>query len=96
VHRLGTSLCALSVFGMGINVCQMDISPSGNTVESLLSRYETHLRLQKIRDEGFKVVSVWWFEFRKHSGGNPDLKNELCSHPYVEHSPINIRDAFTG
>jgi len=27
---------------------------------------------------------------------NPGLENELCSHPYVKNSPINIRDAFTG
>ena len=25
---------------------------------------------------------------------NPDLENELSSHPYVKYSPINIRDAL--
>jgi len=27
---------------------------------------------------------------------NPGLENELCSHPYVKNSPINIRDALYG
>ena len=26
----------------------------------------------------------------------PRLENELCSHPYVKNSPINIRDALYG
>jgi hypothetical protein len=53
-------------------------------------------RLQKIRDAGYTVVSIWGCEFRTLLLQNPGLENELSSHPYVKYSPINIRDAFHG
>ena len=42
------------------------------------------------------VVSIWGCEFIKLLCDNSGLQNELCSHPYVRHSPINIRDALYG
>jgi len=70
---------------------------TGNTDETLLSRYEeTQARLQKIRDAGYTVVSICGYGFKKLLCDNPGLQNELCSHAYVKHSPINIRDSLTG
>jgi G:T-mismatch repair DNA endonuclease (very short patch repair protein) len=67
----------------------------GNTEETLLSRYEeTMARLQKIRDAGYNVVSMWGCEFRKLLRENPGIANKLSSHPYLKNSPINIRDAL--
>ena len=53
-------------------------------------------RLQKIKDAGYDVVSIWCCEFRKLLRDNPELENELCSHPYVKSSPIHIRDSLYG
>ena len=52
-------------------------------------------RVQKIKDAGYNV-SIWCCEFRKLLCDNPGLENELCSHPYVKSSPINIRDVLYG
>jgi G:T-mismatch repair DNA endonuclease (very short patch repair protein) len=69
--------------------------PIGNTDETLQNRYEkTMARLQKIKDAGYTVVSIWGCEFRKLLPNTPGLENELFSHPYVKNSPINIRDAL--
>ena len=69
----------------------------GKTEETLQNRYgETKARLQKFENAGDKVVSIWGCEFRKVLRENPGLKNEICSHPYVKTSPINIRDALYG
>jgi G:T-mismatch repair DNA endonuclease (very short patch repair protein) len=96
VQRLEKSLSTWGVFGTGLNVCPIDISPSA-TLKKLLSRYEeTKARLQKIRDAGYTVVLIWGCEFKKLLCDKPGLQNELCSHPYVKHSPINIRDALYG
>jgi G:T-mismatch repair DNA endonuclease (very short patch repair protein) len=58
----------------------------GITEESLLSRCEEiQAWLQKIRDAGYNVVSIWEFEFRKILCDNTVLKNEICSHTYVKH-----------
>jgi len=71
--------------------------PFGNTEETLLNRHEeTQARLQRIRDAGYNVILIRGCEFRKLLCDNPDLKNELCSHPYVNYSPVNIRDALYG
>ena len=71
--------------------------PIGNTDETLLSRYEeTQAKLQNIRDAGYTVVSIWVCEFKKLLCDNPGLQNELCLHPYVKHSPLNIRVALYG
>jgi len=71
--------------------------PIGNTEETLDNRYEeTMARLQKIKDAGYTVVSIWGFEFRKLLRNTPGLEDELCSHPYVKNAPINIRDALYG
>jgi len=35
-------------------------------------------------------------DFKNLLCDNPVLEDELCSHPYVKHSPINIRDALYG
>jgi hypothetical protein len=71
--------------------------PIGNTDETLLSRYEeTQARLQKIREAGYTVASIWGAVFIKLMCDNPGLRNELCSHPHVKHSPLNIRDDLYG
>jgi hypothetical protein len=71
--------------------------PIGNIGETLLSRSEeTVARLEKIRDAGYKVVSILGYEFKKLWCNYPGLENELSSHPYVKNSPINIRDALYG
>ena len=60
------------------------------TVKKLLSRYEeTQSRLQKIKDADYTDVSIWGAGL-KNLCDNPGLQNELFSHPYVKHSPINI------
>ena len=72
-------------------------NPIGITNETLLCRYEeTQARLQKMRDAGYTVLSTWECEFQKHLCDNPCLQNELWSHHFVKHSPINIRDALYG
>ena len=53
-------------------------------------------RLQKMKDAGHTVVSIWGCEFRKLLHNTPGLENELCSHSYVKNTPINIRDALYG
>jgi G:T-mismatch repair DNA endonuclease (very short patch repair protein) len=69
--------------------------PIGNTNETMLSRHEeTTARLQKIKDAGYKVISIWGCEFKKLLRENPGLQNEICSHPIVGNSTINIRDAL--
>jgi hypothetical protein len=69
--------------------------PIGNTNETLLIRYdEIQATLQKLRYAVYTVVSIWGCEFKKLLCGNPGFKKELCSHPYVKYSPINIRDAL--
>ena len=71
--------------------------PIGNTEETLENRYEeTMARLQKIKDAGYTVVSIWGCEFRKLLRNSLGLENELCSHPYVKNAPINNRDALYG
>ena len=71
--------------------------PIGNTDETLQKKYEeTQARLQQIKDAGYNVVSIWGSGFRKALRENPGLENELCSHPYVNSSPINIRVALYG
>jgi len=71
--------------------------PIGKTEEILEKRYEeTKARLQKIENAGYKVLSIWGCEFRKLLSENPGLENELYSHPSVNNSPINIRDALYG
>ena len=88
------SLSTLRVFGMGVDVCPIDINPSA-TLEKLLFRYEeTQGSLQKIRGAGYKSIWMWGCEFRKLLRDNPDLKNELSLQFYVKNSPINIRDAL--
>jgi len=69
---------------MIVNVYPIDISPL-----SLLSQYEeTQARLRKIRDDGYKVISISGCEFRKLLRDNPDLKKKLSACPYVKNSPI--------
>jgi hypothetical protein len=53
-------------------------------------------RLQKIRDAGYKVISIWGCEFKKLLRDNPGLESELSSHSYVKNSPIHIRNALYG
>ena len=68
--------------------------PIGNTDETLQNTYEqTQARLQKIKDAGYKVVSIWVCEFRKLLRLYPGFVNE---HPYVKNSPINIPDDLYG
>jgi hypothetical protein len=71
--------------------------PIGKSKETLTNRYEeTMARLQKIKDAGYTVVLIWWCEFRKLLSENTSLENELCSHPFMKNSPINIRCALYG
>jgi hypothetical protein len=71
--------------------------PTGKTEETLQNRYElAKARLQKIEYAGYNFVSIWGCEIKKLLRETPGLENELCSHPYVKISPINIRDAFYG
>ena len=64
---------------MGLLVCPIITSPLAK-----LKRYkETTARLKKIRDAGYKVVSICSFEFTKLLRENPGLENELCSHAFV-------------
>jgi len=71
--------------------------PIGSTKETLLSRYEeTTARLNKIENAGYKVVSMWECDFKKLISQNPGLEKELCSHPCLKNSPLNIRDALYG
>jgi hypothetical protein len=53
-------------------------------------------RLQKIKDAGYKVVSIWVCEFRKLLRDNLGLEKELCSQTCVKISSINIRVALYG
>jgi len=67
--------------------------PMGNTKETLLSRYEETSEVSEtlvIQLFGYGGASL------KNLCENPGLQNELCSHPYVKHSPLNIRDALYG
>ena len=67
----------------------------GNTEETLLSRYEeTHARLKKIEDAGYKDVLTWGCEFRKVLREIPDLQIELPSRHYIKYFPTYIRDAL--
>jgi hypothetical protein len=68
-----------------------------NSEETLQKRYEeTMARLQKMKDAGYQVVSIWGCGCRKLLQKTPGLENELKSHPYVKNSPINIRDTLYG
>jgi len=68
------------------------IGKNDETLENMCE--ETKARLQKIENAGYNVVWIWGCEFRRLLNENPGLENELCSHPYVKNSPINIRDDF--
>jgi uncharacterized protein (DUF302 family) len=61
--------------------------PIGKTTETLANRYEeTMARLQKIKDAGYTVVSIWGCEYRKIISEYRGLENELSSHPYLKNS----------
>jgi len=69
--------------------------PLGKTIETLQPRYEeTMARLQKIKDAGYKDVSISGCEFRKLLLQNPDLEKELGSKSYVKNLAITIPDAL--
>ena len=71
--------------------------PIGKAEETFQHKYEeTKARLQRIENAGYKFVSMWRCEFRKLLRENPGLENEICSHPYLKNSPINIRDSLYG
>jgi len=87
----------LGCFWHGYQCMPKRHKPIGNTDETLLSRYqETKAKLQKIRDPGYTVVPIGGGEFKKLLCDNPGLKNELCSYPHVNQSPLNILDAMYG
>jgi G:T-mismatch repair DNA endonuclease (very short patch repair protein) len=72
-------------------------TPIGSTNETLQNRYEkTMARLQKFKDAGYNVVSIWRCEFGKLLQETPGLENELCSHPYVKRAPIIFAMPCTG
>jgi hypothetical protein len=71
--------------------------PIDNRIETLLTKYEeTKARLQKIKNSGYIVVSIWVCEFRNLLRENPGLENELSSHRYLKNFPLNIRNALYG
>jgi len=80
---------------MGVLACPIDTSPLVTQMRHCRTGMRKQARLQKIKDAGY-VVSIWGCKFRKLLRENPGLENELCSHPYVKNSPINIQDALYG
>ena len=52
--------------------------------------------MEKIKNAGYTVVSIWGCEFRKLLRENPGLENELSLHPQFKNSPLNIRVALYG
>ena len=71
--------------------------PIGSTKETSSSRYEeTTARLNKIENDGYKVVSIWECVFKKLISQNPCLEKELSSHPRLKNSPLNIRHVLYG
>jgi hypothetical protein len=66
--------------------------PIGNNDETLLRRYD---ETSEVAENKTVVIRLFRSEVAslKNTCG---LQNELCSHPYVKHSPINIRDALYG
>ena len=52
--------------------------------------------MEKIKNAGYTVVSIWGCEFRKLLRENPGLENELSLHPYLKNSALNSRDASYG
>jgi len=67
----------LSCFGMGDCIPNRH-NPIGNTDETLQNRYqETKSRMQKIKDVGYNVVSIWGCEFRKLLRDTSGIENEL-------------------
>jgi G:T-mismatch repair DNA endonuclease (very short patch repair protein) len=70
---------------------------TGKTQDTLHSRYEeTMVRLKRVEDAGYKVVSTWGCEFQALLQDNPGLEKELKSYPLIRNSTLNIRDAFYG
>jgi len=69
--------------------------PIGNNDETLLRRYD---ETSEVAENKTVVIRLFRSEVAslKNTCDNPGLQNELCSHPYVKHSPINIRDALYG
>ena len=56
--------------------------PIGITTETLQGRYEDSMaRLQKIKNTGYKVVSIWGCEVRKLLLQNPGLEKNLARFP---------------
>jgi G:T-mismatch repair DNA endonuclease (very short patch repair protein) len=54
----------------------------GNTEETLENRYEeTMARLQKIKDSGYTVVSIWVCEFRQQLSDTPGLEKNFARTP---------------
>jgi len=53
-------------------------------------------RLQRMKDAGYTVVSIWGCDFRNLLLQNKCLEKELGTLSYVMNSPINIRDALYG
>jgi hypothetical protein len=52
--------------------------PIGNTGETLLCRYEVPIaRLLKIRDAGYKVISISDCKFKKQQGLNRQIDNTM-------------------
>jgi hypothetical protein len=50
--------------------------------------------LQRIRDAGYLVISIWGVNLGKYSV-TPGLESKVDTHSYVK-TPINIRDALYG
>jgi G:T-mismatch repair DNA endonuclease (very short patch repair protein) len=62
--------------------------------DTLSDRYEqTMTRLAQITPAGYQVEVMWECNFdRDILPSNPELK----THPFVQHSPLNTRDALYG
>jgi len=85
VQRLMKSFSISVAFGIGVFAYPIDTKPIGKTEKTMQNRYaETNVRLYKIENAGYNVVSIWVCKFKKLSRENPGLQNELCSHTYVK------------
>ena len=83
-------------FGMGVNLCPIDISPLATLTKLCLAGMRRHKR--GCRKQDTLVIKLFRYGGAsfENSSDNPELKNELSSHTNEKHSPINIRDALYG
>ena len=63
--------------------------------DTLAERYErTMARIEQLKQAGYQVKIQWECDFDE--SGIVNQKPELLTHPIVEQSPLNTRDALYG